>query len=294
MKKLIFKASMFSILLFTGLTANAQIFYKIEKPGVEKPSYIFGSHHLSPIDIVEKASVSEYFGNTDQVIGELDLTVNPMEIAMAVQSHMMAPQDSSLTKLLAGQDIDKLNDQFQKFNPTPGLTLQMLDPMKPMAVTTMIALSMSQEVMPGYDPNQQLDTYFMKEGKAQGKNIIGLETPEYQGTVLFDSTPLTVQAENLIEMLTKPEDAIEATKKLTEAYRNRDLDKMLELSKESDDNAEFMEAILYKRNADWLTKLPTLIEDTPSFIVVGALHLAGPEGVLEGLMKEGFILTPIY
>lgn len=273
---------------------RAQILYKVEGKGSTTPSYVFGSHHLSPIDIVEKSGVMEYFNQVDQVIGELDMTIDPMALSMALQPFMMAPADSTLSVLLAGEDMNALNETFQKYSPMPGMTLQMLEPLKPMAVSTMVAAGMSNEVMPGFDPAQQLDTYFFKEGSSEGKKIVGLETPEFQGEVLFNSTPLSIQAEALIEMLKNPEESIEASKKLSDAYLARDMNAMLELSKEEDEHPEFMENILYKRNANWLTKLPALIDETPSFIVVGALHLAGDKGIIEGLKSLGYIVTPIY
>lgn len=288
------KVKILAAFLGLAVTAQAQILYKVEGNGSKSPSYVFGSHHLSPISIVEEAGVMEYFNQTDQVVGEIDLTMDPMAISLALQPYMMAPADSTLSVLLKGEDMDSLNAQFVKWAPMPGMQLQMLEPLKPMAVTTMLAAGMTQEVMPGFDPTQQLDTYFFQTGANDGKKIVGLETPEYQGEVLFNMTPLTVQAEALIEMLKNPEESVEAAKKLSEAYQNRDLEAMLAVSKEDEEHPEFMENILYKRNRDWMEKLPVIIEETPSFIVVGALHLAGPEGIIQGLKDKGFTVTPIY
>lgn len=292
MKKRIFSAVMISVMGFAA--ANSQILYKVEGNEAKAPSYIFGSHHMSPISIVEESGVMEYFNQTDQVVGEIDLTIDPMAISMALQPYMMAPADSTLSVLLAGEDMEVLNEQFQKWSPMPGMQLQMLEPLKPMAVSTMLAAGIVNEVMPGFDPNQQLDTYFFKKGVEENKKITALETPEYQGEVLFNMTPLTVQAEALVEMLKDPESSVESAKKLSEAYQKRDLDAMIELSKESDEHPEFMENILYKRNKNWMEKLPEIIIEEPSFIVVGALHLAGPQGILEGLKTKGFTVTPIY
>lgn len=281
------------VIVSVAFSTNAEILYKIEgKSG--KPSYIFGSHHLSPLTVVEDSGVMNYFNEVDQVIGELDLTMDQMTLATKLQPFMMAPADSTLSVLLAGEDMAALNEQFVKWAPMPGMQLQMLDALKPMAVTTMIAAGMSAQAMDGYDPTQQLDTYFFQEGQKQGKKIVGLETPEFQGEVLFNMTPLTVQAEALVEMLKNPDEAVAGSQKLAEAYKARDLETMYKLSEDQDEHPEFMELILDRRNADWLTKLPTLIEETPSFIVVGALHLAGPQGILEGLQKEGFTITPLY
>ncbi|MCH5241890.1 MAG: TraB/GumN family protein [Muribaculaceae bacterium] len=292
MKKTFLSLIAFSLL--GTMAGHSQILYKVEGKDLKAPSYVFGSHHLSPISIVEESGVMEYFNQADQVVGEIDLTMDPMALSMALQPFMMAPSDSTLSVLLAGEDFDALNQQFQKWAPMPGMQLQMLETLKPMAVSTMVAAGMSTDVMPGFDPNQQLDTYFFKSGVESGKKIMALETPEYQGEVLFNTTPLTVQAEVLVDMLKNPDEAVEAAKKLSEAYKNRDLDSMIELSKEDEKHPEFMEYILYKRNANWMEKLPGIIEETPSFIVVGALHLAGEKGIIEGLKSEGFTVTPIY
>lgn len=291
------KKKILSLLVLCGAgisMLNAQILYKVEGNGAQAPSYIFGSHHLSPISIVEESGVMEYFNQTDQVVGEIDLTIDPMTLSLALQPYMMAPADSTLSVLLQGQDMDALNQQFMRWAPMEGMQLMMLEPLKPMAVTTILAAGMNNEVMPGFDPNQQLDTYFFQTGVKEGKKIRALETPEYQGEVLFNMTPLTVQAETLVDMLTNPEESVEAARKLSVAYKNRDLNAMIDLSKQDEEHPEFMENILYKRNADWMTKLPEIIEETPSFIVVGALHLAGPEGIIEGLKSKGFTITPIY
>ena len=292
MKKFIFSALLLSVM---GISmVNAQILYKVEGNNSPSPSYVFGSHHLSPISIVEESGVMEYFNQAGQVVGEIDLTIDPMALSMALQPYMMAPSDSTLSVLLAGEDLNALNEQFQKWAPMPGMQLTMLEPLKPMAVSTMLAVGMSNEVMPGFDPAQQLDTYFFQTGLKEGKKVKGLETPEFQGEILFNSIPLTVQAESLVEMLKNPQESVKTAKKLSEAYKNRDLNAMTQISEETDEHPEFMEKILDKRNADWLTKLPAIIQETPSFIVVGALHLAGEKGIIEGLKSQGFTVTPIY
>lgn len=290
----IFKFAAIVIALSSVANLNAQLLYKVEGEKNQNPSYIFGSHHLSPISVVEESGVMQYFDQTEQVVGEIDLTMDPMAISMALQPYMMAPADSTLSVLLKGENLDSLNAQFVKWAPMPGMQLQMLEPLKPMAVTTMLAAGMSLEVMPGFDPSQQLDTYFFKTGAEEGKKIIALETPEYQGEILFNMTPLSYQAETLVEMLKNPEEAVEAARNLSAAYQKRDLDAMLQISKEDEQHPEFMELILYKRNKEWMEKIPSIINEAPSFIVVGALHLAGPEGIINSLKEKGYTITPVY
>ncbi|MDE6336288.1 MAG: TraB/GumN family protein, partial [Muribaculaceae bacterium] len=126
-----------------------------------------------------------------------------------------------------------------------------------------------------------------------GKKIVPLETAEQQAALLFDFTPISLQAEALVEMLKDPQKSVDSAKKLTEAYMKQDLPAMLELSEKDDEHPEFMEALLDKRNADWLTKLPDIFNDGSTFVAVGALHLAGDKGVIEGLRKLGYTVTPM-
>lgn len=292
MKKLV--AICLLLTVFGWISCSAQIFYKIEGNGLKSPSYIFGSHHLSPVSVVEVAGAMKYFDETSQIVGEIDMTMNPLALAMALQPFMMAPADSTLNVLLQGENMEELNAEFEKWSPMPGMTLEMMNAFKPMVVSAMVAVKMNQEAMPGFDPNQQLDAYFMNLGAENGKKIIALETPEYQGEVLYNSTPLSVQAEALVELLKEPEKTVELTKQLSQAYLDRDLEMLAQLAKEEDENPEFMEALLYRRNAEWMEKLPSIIEEAPTFIVVGALHLIGDRGLIEGLRSKGYTVTTLY
>ena len=175
----------------------------------------------------------------------------------------------------------------------PGLDLSMLEPMKPMVVTTMVTVGITAKEVPDFNPAEQLDTWFQASGKKDGKKIIPLETAEQQAALLFNFTPISLQAEALTELLNEPEKSVENARKLTQAYMKQDLNAMLELSQQEDEHPEFMEALLDKRNADWLTKLPAIFNDGSTFVAVGALHLAGDKGVVEGLRKLGYTVTPV-
>lgn len=282
-----------SLLLLSTATAGAQVLYKVEGNGLKETSYIFGTHHLAPLSVVEQFGAAEPFSKATQVAGEIDMTQDPMALTMAIQPHMMAPADSTLSQMISPEDYAVISEEFKKWAPMPGMELAMLEQMKPMAVTTMISMSMAAEAMPGYDPTQQLDTYFQITGKEGGKVIVPLETAEHQAEILFDQTPITFQAEALVEMLKDPEKAIKATRELTDAYFAQDLTKMSELSEKDEEHPEFMEALLDKRNADWLTKLPSIMNEGSTFVAVGALHLAGDKGIIEGLRKLGYTVTPV-
>ncbi len=292
MKRISFSLAIFMALFF-WLPANSQLLYKVEGNGLSKPSYVFGTHHLAPLSVIEKFGAKAPFEEAVQIVGELDMTGDPMQLATTIQSHAIAPSDSTLTKVISPEDFVIIKEEFKKWAPMPQMELQLLDMMKPMLVSNLVAVSMAQKAMPDHNPAEQLDSWFQTTGKENGKKIIPLETADQQAALLFDLTPISMQAKALVELLKDPDKAVASTQKLTEAYMNQDLKKMMQISKEDDENPEFMIALLDKRNADWLTKLPGIFKDAPTFVAVGALHLAGDKGIIKGLQNLGYKVTPV-
>lgn len=287
------KSIIVSVLLSIASTLSAQVLYRVEGNGLQQPSYLFGTHHLAPLSKIDEFGARGAFEASSQVAGEIDMTVDQMTLVQAMQPFMMAPADSTLSKVISPEDFAIIDKEFSNWTPLPGMNLQAFDTMKPMMISNMVTVAMVSKDMPGYNPEQQLDSYFQKEGKASGKKIVALETPGFQAEVLFNSTPIAYQAEALVELLKEPAKAIEQVRKLNDAYNSQDLKAMIALSEQDNEHPEFMEALLDRRNADWLTKLPSIMSDGSTFIAVGALHLAGDKGIVEGLRKLGYTVTPI-
>lgn len=287
------KTVLCSLFLSIATVTSAQVLYKVEGNGMASPSYLFGTHHLAPLSKIDEFGARTPFEAASQVAGEIDMTIDQMQLAAIMQPHMMAPVDSTLTKVISPEDFTVISKEFEKWAPMQGMQLQMLDMMKPMAVTSMVTVGMVAKDMPDYNPAEQLDTYFQAQGKNDGKKIVPLETADFQATVLFDSTPIAYQAEALVELLKDPAKAMEQAKELNEAYNNQDLDAMLKMTEAEDEHPEFMIALLDRRNANWLTKLPDIMKEGSTFVAVGALHLAGEKGLVEGLRKLGYTVTPL-
>lgn len=287
------KLTLAAISLAFSFAASAQVLYKVEGNQLSSPSYLFGTHHLAPVSKIQEFGADVPFRSASIVVGELDMTADQMQMAAAMQPYMVAPADSTLSKVISAEDYAKISPEFEKWSPMPGMTLQMLDGLKPMAVSTMVTSTMIIKDIPEFNPQEQLDSWFQIQGKADGKKIVPLETPDFQASVLFGSTPVSYQAESLVELLKDPAKALEQVKTLNQAYNKQDLKAMLRLSEEDSEHPEFMKALLDRRNADWLTKLPDIMQEGSAFIAVGALHLAGEKGLVEQLRKAGYTVTPM-
>lgn len=278
----------------TMIPAKSQIAYKIEGNGLKEPAVIFGTHHLAPLSVIDSVKgAREAFDEASRIVGEIDMTQGPMQIQMAMQQHIAAPADSTLHDLLPAAKWNALNESFKSLAPMPGMDLELLNGMKPMAVTTIVALGIVSKEMPDYNPAEQLDSYFQTEGAKAGKKIIGLETVDEQATLLYDFTPVAEQAEALVKVLENPSEEMKSAREMNEAYAAQELDRLVALSEAQSANAAFMKALVNDRNAAWAEKLPAIMAEGPVFVAVGALHLSGENGLLKMLENKGYKVTPL-
>lgn len=292
MKKFVTMLSIIALLMISG-TAHAQLFYKITGNGLSGASYLFGTHHLAPLSIIDKVGAADIVNQVDQVVGEIDMTQNPMALAAQMQSHVIAPADSTLTKVLGATRMANYANIFRKFSPMPGMELRMLDPMKPMAVNSIITLGLVRENMPEYNSEEQLDSYFQKVAQKQGKKIVPLETAEQQASFLYDSTSIADQAKDLIELFEAPGEAMEMAKSLNRFYAEQNLDSLYNLTKSGNSNPRMFEVLLYGRNDAWMQQLPKIMQQGPTLIAVGALHLTGERGLINQLRKAGYTVEEV-
>ena len=285
MKKFI----LFIILAAFGLCkADAQLFFEISGNGLEKPSYIFGTHHLAPLSVLDDYGIIDRLQDVDKVVGEVDMT-EEFGMSPGMLKFIVAPSDSTLSKVLSPEDYAFAAEEFKKYSPMP---LATFESMRPMMVTTMIILNIMEKSLDGYDEDNQMDMFIMRKGVEMGKEVLGLETAEYQAELIYTGFSISEQAEALMELLRDPDVSFEEADSINEYYLTGDLEGLAELQKE--DDSDFTAKLVDPRNADWLTKIPAIISDGPALFAVGALHLVGDNGVLQGLRDLGYDITPIY
>lgn len=291
MKKLILIFSIITIALY----ADAQLLYKISGNGLKQPSYLLATHHLAPISMIEKINgLQKAMQEAECIVGEIDLTKDQSAMAAQMQPYMIAPSDSTLSMVIAPEDFKRIDPVFQKYAPMPGMTLAMLEPLKPSAVSTMVATMMVLSSVPDYNPEMQLDRTLQTEMQKAGKTIGELETIEKQCEVLFNSNPIRIQAKTLVDLLSNPDKAGIEAKKMTDAYMIGDLAAVAEIETNENDPEEkaWLEHLLYERNASWLKQIPELLEKRSTLIAVGALHLVGDKGLIQGLKNMGYVVEP--
>lgn len=284
----------FALLMFFCITlgVNAQLLWKVSGNGLDKPSYIFGTHHVAPLSMKDSiAGMTEAMNGTSQVYGELVMEdMMKPEMLMKMQQAMMLPNDTTLKSLFTQAQYDSIASVVKE---NIGMELAMFDKLKPAALNAQLAVVLSVKALKGYNPQEQLDTWFQTQAKQAGKKVGGLETMESQINVLYNSQSLKRQAQQLYCSATHIDYGIDMTRRLAEAYLNQDLDKLLEITEEKMGNAcdstpEEEEALIYGRNANWAKQMPDIMKQASTLFVVGAGHLPGEHGVLKLLEKQGY------
>ncbi len=59
-----FKTLLAVFVIAASFQASAQVLYKVEGNGLQAPSYVFGTHHLAPISVIEKFGAADPYKST--------------------------------------------------------------------------------------------------------------------------------------------------------------------------------------------------------------------------------------
>lgn len=299
MKKIILSL----VALFVALNVNAQLLYKISGKDLTKPSYILGTQHLASAAFVDSIpGLRDAFAATEQVYGEIDL----LQAEKPAQQQLMAaamtlPEGTTLQSLLTAEQLERLNAHLRTAigadlsNP---MVAAQFGKLKPGALLVNLTLLMAMRHVKGFNPQDTFDDYFQKEARKNGKVVGGLETMEHQIYVLFESTPLDRQVEQLMCFVDNSEKQEAQLLRIFKAFSEQNLEELHaaiehKMNNRCDMTVEEHARLLDNRNEAWVVQMPTLMKEKSTFFAVGAGHLLGEKGVLPLLRKAGYTITPI-
>ena len=284
-----FHRTLLPLLLWLLLPLNAfadPAFYRISKGNEQH--WLLGSIHagkpsLYPLpDPVERA-----WQQSRALVMEVDMT----HISQAQWQEMGA-----ITRLVDGKTLkDHLPiDLYRRTLIAAGqngLTEAMLAPLRPWFAA--ITLTQAALERTGYRGEFGVDQHFAKRANDGGKPIIGLETLlEQLGYLASVGDNQTLMLESTLDELPELEKGFT---EVMAAWQNGDQATLINLLKEEMAppklQAWLEQTLLAERNRNWVKKWPGLPNE--SFIVVGALHLYGEQGLLALLEQQGWRITPL-
>lgn len=283
---------LFICFLFLSSSANAQtkkatntLLWEISGKDLAKSSYLFGTYHLADKSFIDSMKVvNEKLSAADAVVGEL---VMNKDMAVKLMPFMLL-KDTSLNQILTPKEYQFVNGYLKKLGP---YDLKMFNKFSPMVLQTLILQLTSPKTIT--ETNPAIDQYFQDYGKANGKEVLGLETVEEQGKVLFGSS-LDRQKKMLLQYIKEEKKNKVAADKLYNDYIHQDLSALEKAFKDQKDmTQEELDDLLKNRNLNWLAKLPALMQKHSLFIAVGAGHLVGKDGLIKGLQAQGYTVKPL-
>ena len=146
----------------------------------------------------------------------------------------------------------------------------------------------------GFQASYGVDQYFFRQAVAENKEIIALETLEYQIS-LFDALPAEEQEELLLQTLLELDTLETSFNNLITAWSNGDLEEFAALFLASfAPYPDLEEKFLTQRNRYWLPTIESLLQQKKDYLViVGAGHLVGEEGLIQLLENRGYLIEQV-
>ena len=174
----------------------------------------------------------------------------------------------------------------ERLNALPGV-MELIKPLKPWVVTLLLTGLQVQQA--GLDPSLGLDKHFFDKATAARKEIIGLETADSQMDV-FDKMPEAVQEQMLRSTLKDLSSGDAELKSILASWKRGDAGAIEKsLLGGFNDLPGAYQALVVTRNRNWMPQLDAcLMRTSPCFVVVGAAHLVGPDGLLTLLARKGY------
>jgi hypothetical protein len=141
----------------------------------------------------------------------------------------------------------------------------------------------------GYDAEQGVEQVIEREAQKDGKPGCGLETFDEQ-LALLDTLPAEEQLELLLQSLEESKGIEQQMQRLYEAWKDGDAGPLArQLDEDFADYPDLADRLIYARNERWADQVAALLEGPDDvLVVVGALHLAGDQGLPAKLERRGF------
>lgn len=243
--------------------------------------YLLGSIHAASPDLYPiKPVILDAFDKSSALVVELKLgDVEPMKI----MNKAIYKDTMTLEKAVSEENYKMFVDFFAKHN-MPALVYNKFKPW--FAVLTMVNLDMAEG---GIEADLGIDMFFLDRADSLKMDVKEIETIDRQLQV-FDS--FEDNSESFIQYtLKEAEQTDEMVKEMLIAWKNGDI-KTLEKQIMIDDADEGMKKIMYelidKRNYEMAAKIEKYLQDSENkyFVIVGAGHLIGENGIINILAKN--------
>jgi uncharacterized protein YbaP (TraB family) len=277
------KVLILSTSLLLSLSLQAAAVWKVSND--QHSLYIGGTIHvLTPEDYPLAKEYDLAYQAADKVIFETDMeAVSSPEFGQKMMDQMMYSDGTTINKVLQPDTYKALAIHLSSRQ----IPMQAFASHKPSLLA--ISLTFIELQAMGYT-SEGVDMFFANMAKDQEKEQGWLETPDEQLAFMANlggDDPNTMIEYTLKDIKKMPE----MFAKLHSTWLAGDMQGMADvgITPFKADYPDIYQDLLVTRNNNWLPKIISMLNDQPiEFILVGALHLAGPDSVLAKLKAKGY------
>ena len=281
----------FTLLLRLPFTGHAQsaypsILWEISGNGLQKPSYLFGSMHISNKEVFH---LSDSFYMAIKSCDVVALEVDPNEW----QPDMFRLEDAQRVQHLygyAGTDADYISEHDLR---QKSFSDQLISALREEPFVMNGLLYRTTMPMANFQEDTYLDLYIYQTGRRLGKEGAGVENYLQSEKISIEATEAELKEKRERKTFPEGENAFTIATKMQEAYRHGDLSLMDSLDQLLSSSKAFTEKFLYDRNVIQAGSIDSILRHKSLFVAVGAAHLPGSRGVIEILRKKGYTLRPV-
>ncbi len=245
---------------------------------------LLGSVHvLRQTDYPLPARVNKAAEQAQCLVFELDLDdLDPIESQTLLVSLGNIEGNRTLQDIMGPADYRRAAERSMQL----GIDLDLFSQVEPWLAA--MTIMNTQFLRLGFLPQLGLDQQLAAMAAADGKEVLGLETLEFQ-LGLFAGLSDRMQSELLLQTLDEAGRLEEQMGDLVAAWRQGRTEALAaELGRSFNDYPDLYRRLVTDRNSDWIDRIADLAAgDRDCLVVVGALHLVGRGSVIDLLRKRG-------
>lgn len=286
--RLVARAALLLALVLGCATAGALPAWELA--GTTNRIVVLGSvHFLREQDYRLPASVQDAFRQADVVAMELDMdALSPQETAVTVARLAMDEQGRTLPELLGPAAYADARERAAAL----AIDLAAFQDFEPWYVA--LAVTQLRLAQLGFDPALGIEARLSADAQRAGKELAGLESLEAQlGTL--DSLPASAQRRFLQTTLDEAATVADEIDDIITAWRRADTNALeRKLLDSIADQPDVYRQIIVERNRRFASAIAAMAGDSRDYLVViGALHLVGPDSVIRLLRERGVRMRPL-
>jgi uncharacterized protein YbaP (TraB family) len=246
--------------------------------------YLFGSVHLLAKDREWRTPQLNAAVESSQTLW-LEVTgADDPKVVQPILTQLGIDAAHPLSTKLSKEQLAKLDAEAKSFK----MSEAMMEPMRPWFAS--LTLGVAPLLQSGADPNSGVEAILTAEFKKNQRQVAGFETVSQQFH-FFADLPAKTELDYLnlsIDDFTKGQDLF---KQLVDAWYQGDQDRLDRLVDDEwrAQHPEIYDVLVVKRNRYFAQRIEDLVQrQGTSFVVIGAGHYVGPDGIIALLAKDGF------